>query len=111
MRDNKLILVFNVVWKKIVAIQLICYILTIVFSPITICVFGRRFPDGGRAWMTFPFLSFIVWIMFIVLPAVYAYTKKIEHKNFCLMVLWIPPVIIFFLCFVVLGGIIISLLC
>lgn len=110
MRDNKLILVFNVVWKKIVAIQLIGYILTIVFSPITICIFEKKSLDGSR-WMTFPFLSFIVWIMFIVLPAVYAYTKKIEHKNFCLMVLWIPPVIIFFLCFVVLGGTIISLLC
>ena len=98
-------------WKRIVVFQLIGYILSIVLSPITICVFGRRFPDGGRTWMTFPFLSFIVWIMFIVLPAVYAYNKKIEHKNFCLMVLWIPPVIIFFLCFVVLGGTIISLLC
>ena len=110
MRDNKLILVFNVVWKKIVAIQLIGYILTIVFSPITICIFEKKSLDGSR-WMTFPIVSFIVWIMFIVLPAVYAYTKKIEHKNFCLMVLWIPPVIIFFLCFVVFGSAIISLLC
>ena len=52
MRDNKLILVFNVVWKKIVAIQLIGYILTIVFSPITICIFEKKSLDGSR-WMTF----------------------------------------------------------
>lgn len=110
MRDNKLILVFNVVWKKIVAIQLIGYILTIVFSPITICIFEKKSLDGSR-WMTFPIVSFIVWIMFIVLPTVYAYINKIEHRDFCLMVLWIPFAIIFFLCFVVFGSAIISLLC
>ena len=101
----------NAEWKKIVIIQLIGYILAIVLSPITICIFERKLPDGGRSWTTLPIISFIVWIMLIVLPAVCAYIKKIEHRNICLMVLWIPLAMVFFLCFVVLGIAVISLLC
>ena len=101
----------NAEWKKIVIIQLIGYILAIVLSPITICIFERKLPDGGRTWMTLPIASIIVWIMLIVLPAVCAYIKKIEHRNICLMVLWIPLAMVFFLCFVVLGIAVISLLC
>ena len=103
--------ILNAEWKKIVTIQLIGYILAIALSPITICIFEQKLPVDGTAWMTFPIISFIVWIMLIVLPTVYAYIKKIENKNICLMVLWIPLAIIFFLCFVVLGVTIISLLC
>lgn len=108
--NDVLFFMFKSEWKKILAIQLIGYILAIVLSPITICIFERKFPDGGRSWTTFPIISFIVWIMLIVLPAVCAYIKKIEHRNICLMVLWIPLAMVFFLCFVVLGIAVISLL-
>ena len=91
---------FNTMWKKIVIIQLIGFVLVIAMSPITISIFEREFPGGERAWMTFPIVSFIVWGVFIVLPTVYAYVKRIEHKNICLMVLWIPLTIVMSLCFV-----------
>ena len=100
----------NAEWKNVLIIQLIGYILAIVLSPITICIFERKLPDGGRTWMTLPIVSFIVWIIFIVLPAIYSCFKKIEHRDICLMVLWIPLAIAFFLCFVGFGILIISLL-
>ena len=84
-------------WKKIAIIQSVGYVLAIAMSPITICIFEREFPGGERTWMTFPIVSFIVWGVFIVLPTVYAYVKKIEHKNICFRVLWIPPVIVILL--------------
>ena len=101
----------NAEWKKIVIIQLIGYVLAIAMSPITISIFERELRGGEMAWMTFPIVSFIVWIMLIVLPAVCAYFKKIEHRDICLRVLWIPLAMVFFLCFVVLGIAVISLLC
>ena len=88
---------FYTMWKKIVIIQLIGYVLAIAMSPITIYIFEREFPGGERTWMTFPIVSFIIWGLFIVLPTVYAYVKKIEHKNICFRVLWIPPVIVILL--------------
>ncbi len=91
---------FNTMWKKIVIIQLIGFVLVIAMSPITISIFEREFPGGERAWMTFPIISFIVWGLFIVLPTAYAYVKRIEHKNICFRVLWIPPVIVILLYFI-----------
>ena len=88
---------FYTMWKKIAIIQLIGYVLAIAMSPITISIFERELRGGERAWMTFPIVSFIVWGVFIVLPTVYAYVKKIEHKNICFRVLWIPPVIVILL--------------
>ena len=48
-------------WKEIVKIQLLGYILAIIMSPVTICIFERELP-GARSWTTFPIISFIVWI-------------------------------------------------
>ena len=86
-------------WKKIAIIQSVGYVLAIAMSPITIYIFVREFPGGERTWMTFPIVSFIIWGLFIVLPTVFAYVKKIEHKNICFRVLWIPPVIVILLYF------------
>ena len=55
-------------------------------------------------------MSFIVWILFIVLPVVYAYKQRIEHKDICFMVLWIPPTIVFAICLISILINIISLL-
>ena len=65
---------------------------------------------GGTSFMTFPIISFIVWILFIVLPVVYAYIKRIKHKDVCFMVLWVPPTMIFAICLISLLTSMISLL-
>lgn len=96
---DKYILLFqlNASWKKIVTIQLIGYVLAIVMAPATICIFVRDLPEV-RSWFSIPIISFIVWGIFIVLPVVYAFIKRIEHRDVCFKVLWIPPVIAFFIC-------------
>lgn len=100
----------NIKWKEIVRIQLIGYFLAIFLSPVSICMFVQEHPSGARSWITFPIISFIVWMTFIVLPVVYAYIKSIEHKKVCFMILWIPPVIVFSICIVSLLMNIITLL-
>lgn len=90
-------------------IQLIGYLLAILMSPISIRIIIDEY-IGGASFIHFPIISFIVWILFIVLPVVYVYIKRIEYKDVCFMVLWIPSVLVFSVCFVILLINIISLL-
>jgi len=96
-------------WKKLITIQLIGYLLSIIMSPISIRIIIDEYVDGAN-FITFPIISFIVWILFIVLPVVYAYKKRIDHKDICFMVLWIPPTMVFAICLISLLINIISLL-
>ena len=90
-------------------IQIIGYLLAILMSPISIRIIIDVYVDGAN-FITFPIMSFIVWILFIVLPVVYAYKQRIEHKDICFMVLWIPPTIVFAICLISILINIISLL-
>ena len=84
----------DVKWKRLITIQLIGYLLSILMSPISIRIIIDEH-IGGANFITFPIISFIVWILFIVLPVVCAYIKRIKHKDVCFMVLWIPPTMVF----------------
>jgi len=99
----------NAKWKKLITIQIIGYLLAILMSPVSIWIIIDEYEDG-RSFTTFPIISFIVWILLIVLPVVYAYIKRIEHKDVCFMVLWVPPTMIFAVCLITLLINIISLL-
>lgn len=68
-------------------------------SPVSISIIIDEH-IGGAHFITFPIISFIVWILFIVLPAVYAYIKRIEYKDVCFIVLWVPPTMIFAICLI-----------
>lgn len=96
-------------WKKLIMIQIIGYLLAILISPISIRIIIDEYVDGTY-FITFPIISFIVWVLFIVIPVVYAYIKRIEHKDVCFMVLWIPPTMVFAICLISLLINIISLL-
>lgn len=96
-------------WKKLIMIQIIGYLLAILMSPISIRIIIDEYVDG-TSFITFPIISFIVWVLYIVLPVVYAYIKRIEQKDVCFMVLWIPPTIVFAICLISLLINIISLL-
>jgi len=96
-------------WKKLIMIQIIGYLLVILMSPISIRIMIDEHIIG-TSYITFPIISFIVWVLCIVLPVVYAYIKRIEHKDVYFMVLWIPPTIVFAICFISLLIIIIPLL-
>ena len=96
-------------WKKLIMIQIIGYLLAILISPISIRIIIDEYVDGTY-FITFPIISFIVWVLFIVVPVVYAYIKRIEHKDVCFMVLWIPPTMVFAICLISLLINIISLL-
>ena len=96
-------------WKKLIMIQIIGYLLAILISPISIRIIIDEYVDGTY-FITFPIISFIVWVLFIVIPVVYAYIKRIEHKDVCFMVLWVPPTMIFAVCLITLLINIISLL-
>ena len=98
----------NAKWKKLITIQTIGYLLAILMSPVLIRIIIDEH-IGGTSFITFPIISFIVWILFIVLPVVYAYIKRIEHNNLCFMVLWVPPTLIFAICLITLLINIISL--
>ena len=100
---------FNAKWKKLIIIQIIGYLLAILMSPISIRIIIDEH-ISGTSFITFPIISFIVWILLIVLPVVYAYIKRIEHKDVCFMVLWVPPTMIFAVCLITLLINIISLL-
>lgn len=100
----------NLKSKNLILIQLIGYLLAILLSPISIDIIVDESFDHVR-WIDFPILSFIVWILLIVLPVVYAYVKRIEYRNICFMVLWVPPVMVFSICFAFLLIQIILLLC
>lgn len=95
--------------KLVLIIQFIGYLLAILMSPISIMIIIDERIEGV-SFITFPIISFIVWILLIVLPVVYAYIKRIEHKDVCFMVLWIPPTIVFAICLISLLINIISLL-
>lgn len=99
----------NAKWKKLITIQIIGYLLAILMSPVSIWIIIDEYEDG-RSFTTIPIISFIVWILLIVLPVVYAYIKRIEHKDVCFMVLWVPPTMIFAVCLITLLINIISLL-
>ena len=100
----------NLKSKNLIQIQLIGYLLAILMSPISIDIIVDESSDHVR-WINFPILSFITWILLIVLPVVYAYIKRIEYKNICFMVLWIPPIMVFSICLVFILIQIILLLC
>ena len=100
---------FCSVWKKLIMIQIIGYLLAILLSPISIRIIMDEYVDGAN-FIIFPIISFIVWVLFIVLPVVYAYIKRIEHKDVCFMVLWIPPTMVFAICLISILINIISLL-
>lgn len=95
--------------KLVLIIQFIGYLLAILMSPISIMIIIDERIERV-SFITFPIISFIVWILLIVLPVVYAYIKRIEHKDVCFMVLWIPPTIVFAICLISLLINIISLL-
>ena len=84
----------NTKWKRLIMIQTIGYLLAILMSPVLIRIIIDEH-IGGTSFITFPIISFIVWILFIVLPVIYAYKQRIEHKDVCFMVLWIPPTMVF----------------
>ena len=71
---------FNSKWKKIIAVQIIGYLLAILMSPISIRIIIDEH-ISGTSFITFPIISFIVWILLIVQPVVYAYIKRIEHRK------------------------------
>lgn len=85
--------------KEFIIAQLIGYLLAILMSPISIRIIIDEYFDG-KTFITFPTISFIVWGIFIVLPVLYAYIKRLEHRDVCFMVLWIPPVMICSICVV-----------
>lgn len=87
----------NAKWKKIIMIQIIGYLLSILMSPISLRIIIDEHIDGA-SFISFPIISFIVWFLLILVPVIYAYTKKIEHKNVCYMVLWVPPTMVFAIC-------------
>jgi len=66
---------FCSVWKKLIMIQIIGYLLAILLSPISIRIIMDEYVDGA-SFITFPIISFIVWVLFIVVPVVYAYIKE-----------------------------------
>lgn len=99
---------FNAKWKKLIIIQIIGYLLAILMSPISIRIIIDEH-ISGTSFITFPIISFIVWILLIVQPVVYTYIKRIEHNNLCFMVLWVPPTLIFAICLITLLINIISL--
>ena len=96
-------------WKKLIMIQIIGYLLAILISPISIRIIIDEH-IGGTSFITFPIISFIVWVLFIVLPVVYAYIKRIEYKDVCFMVSCVPPTIVFGICLIILLINLISLL-
>ena len=89
----------NAKWKKIVMIQIIGYLLAILMSPISIRITIDERIDGA-SFIHFPIISFIVWGLLIAMPVVYAYIKRIEYKDVCFKVIWIPPVLVFFICLI-----------
>lgn len=66
---------FNSIWKKLIMIQIIGYLLAILMSPISIRIIIDEHISGA-SFIHFPIISFIVWILFIVLPVVYVYIKN-----------------------------------
>ena len=108
-QSKNIMLNFNTLWKKLITIQSIGYLLAILMSPVLIRIIIDEH-IGGTSFITFPIISFIVWILFIVLPVVCAYIKRIKHKDVCFMVLWIPPTMVFAICLISLLINIISLL-
>ena len=89
----------NAKWKKILMIQLTGYLLAILMSPISIRITIDERIDGA-SFIHFPIISFIVWGLLITMPVVYAYIKRIEYKDVCFKVLWIPPVMASSLCLI-----------
>ena len=79
---------------QIVTLQLVGYLLVVLILPITICVFEYEF-SSGKSYMTFPIVSFIVWLMLVVLPVLYAYCEKLRYRYICCMVLLVPPIVVF----------------
>lgn len=61
---------FNAKWKKLIIIQIIGYLLAILMSPISIRIIIDEH-ISGTSFITFPIISFIVWILLIVQPVVY----------------------------------------
>ena len=78
-------------WKRVVIVQCIGYLIAVLMLPITIRIIIDEFM-GGKSYMTFPIVSFIVWVMLIVFPVLYAYYEKLRYRYICFMVLWVPPV-------------------
>lgn len=89
----------NAEWKKIIMIQIIGYLLAILMSPISLRITINERIDGA-SFIHFPIISFIVWGLLIAMPVVYAYIIRIEYKDVCFKVLWIPPVMAFSLCLI-----------
>lgn len=83
-------------WKRVVIVQCIGYLIAVLMLPITIRIIIDEFM-GGKSYMTFPIVSFIVWVMLIVFPVLYAYYEKLRYRYICFMVLWVPLVVIFML--------------
>ena len=79
---------------QIVTLQLVGYLLAILISTITIRVFEYKF-SGGKSYMTFPIVSFIVWLMLVGFPVLYAYCTNLRYRKICFMVLWVPPMVVF----------------
>ena len=79
---------------QIVALQLVGYLLAVLVLPITIRVFEYEFSDS-KSYMTFSIVSFIVWLMLVVFPVLYAYCTNLRYRNICFMVLWVPPMVVF----------------
>ena len=83
-------------WKQVVIVQCIGYLIAVLMLPITIRIIIDEFM-GGKSYMTFPIVSFIVWLMLVVLPVLYVYHEKLRYRYICFMVLWVPLVVIFML--------------
>jgi hypothetical protein len=83
-------------WKRVVIVQCIGYLIAVLMLPITIRIIIDEFM-GGKSYMTFPIVSFIVWLMLVVLPVLYVYNEKLRYRYICFMVLWVPLVVIFML--------------
>ena len=54
-------------WKQVVIVQCIGYLIAVLMLPIPIRIIIDEFM-GGKSYMTFPIVSFIVWLMLVVLP-------------------------------------------
>ena len=79
--SNMCVKLSNLKSKNLIQIQLIGYLLAILMSPISIDIIVDESFDHVR-WINFPILSFITWILLIVLPVVYAYIKRIEYNAY-----------------------------
>lgn len=94
-------------WKQVVIVQCIGYLIAVLMLPITIRIIIDEFM-GGKSYMTFPIVSFIVWLMLVVLPVLYVYHEKLRYRYICFMVLWVPPMTVLMISVV---SLLISMLC